>query len=383
MRTRPVLAMSLFGLVSSTMLCGQSAQRSDLVNFQLVEVADGFERPWSITFLPAGDMLVTEKAGRLRIVRDGVLLPDPVTGTPPVATRGQAGMLDVVLHPDYGDNQLIYISYSKIREDGGATTAVGRGRYQDGAIEGFEDVFVAESRGNGHYGSRIVFDNEGYMFVTIGDRQASPSGDLEAHPAQDLSNHAGTVVRLHDDGRIPSDNPFVGRDGALSSIWSYGHRNQQGMAYDPATGNLWATEHGPRGGDELNLVRPGLNYGWPVIGFGINYNGTTIHASSSRSGMEQPEHYWVPSIATSGTMFYTGDVFPEWRGNIFVGGMAGEQLARLTLDGTTVTGEETLIEGFGRIRDVKQGPDGYIYLVIDNSRGGRTPIVRLEPNSGE
>jgi glucose/arabinose dehydrogenase len=332
-----------------------------------------------MAFLPGGDMLITERPGRLRIVRDGSLLPDPVPGVPEVLAQGQGGLLDVVPHPDFASNRMLYLSYSK-PVDQGATTAVVRGRFEGDRLTQVEELFEAQSRGNGHYGSRIVFDDAGYMFITIGDRQAPPSGDLAAHPAQDLSNHHGVVVRLHDDGRVPDDNPFVGREGALPEIWSYGHRNQQGMAIHPETGALWATEHGPQGGDELNLIQPGLNYGWPVVGYGVNYrSGTAIHAATQAEGMESPVHFWVPSIGTSGLAFYTGDRFPEWRGDAFAGGLSGAQIARLTFDGNRVVAEETLLLGVGRVRDVRQGPDGLLYVALDGRGGATTAVVRMEP----
>jgi glucose/arabinose dehydrogenase len=350
-------------------------------DYRVVTVAEGLINPWSIAFLPSGDMLVTERPGRLRIVRDGRLLPDPVPGVPDVLAQGQGGLLDVVAHPDFASNRLIYLSFSKpVPGEEGATTAVVRGRFDNDRLTDVEEIFEAVSRGRGHYGSRIAFDGQGHVFISVGDRQAPSTGDLEAHPAQDLSNHHGTIIRLHDDGRVPDDNPFVGQAGARPEIWSYGHRNAQGLAVHPETGDLWANEHGPQGGDELNRVTPGANYGWPVIGFGVNYrSGTTIHEGTHREGMESPIHVWVPSIATSGLLIYTGDRFPRWRGNMFVGGLAGEQLARLELDGTTVRHEETLARGMGRIRDVRQGPDGYIYLAIDHRGGEPTSIVRLEP----
>jgi glucose/arabinose dehydrogenase len=334
-----------------------------------------------MAFLPGGDLLVTERPGRLRLVRNGQLVAEPVSGVPAVLAQGQGGLLDVVLHPNFASNSLIYLSFSKPLVEGrGATTAVIRARYENARLSDVQEIFEAVSRGAGHYGSRLAFDRQGFLFITIGDRQAPPSGDLEAHPAQDLSNHHGTVVRLHDDGRVPADNPFVGREGARPEIWSYGHRNQQGLVIHPETGDIWATEHGPQGGDELNLIRPGLNYGWPVVGYGVNYrSGATIHVGTHREGMEPPVHIWVPSIATSGLLLYTGDRFPAWRGNLFVGGMAGEQLARLTLDGQRVVNEETLVQGRGRIRDVRQGPDGFIYLAIDDRQGRPRSILRLEP----
>jgi glucose/arabinose dehydrogenase len=356
-------------------------RRSAYHDYRVVTVADGLVNPWSIAFLPNGDVLVTERPGRLRIIRDGELLPTPVPGVPEVLAEGQGGLLDVAPHPDFASNRLLYLSYSKpYADEEGATTAIGRGRLENDRLEDFEDIFVANSRGRGHYGSRIVFDGDGHIFFGVGDRQAPPQGDLASHPAQDRSNHHGTINRIHEDGRIPDDNPFVGQDGIEPSIWSYGHRNPQGLVLHPETGDLWETEHGPQGGDELNVIQAGANYGWPVIGFGVNYgSGAAIHGGTMDEGMEAPLHFWVPSIALSGLMVYTGDRFPAWRGNIFAGGMAGEQLARLTLDGHVVVNEETLVQRMGRIRDVRQGPDGYIYLAIDDRGGAETPVVRLEP----
>ncbi|MDE2772204.1 MAG: PQQ-dependent sugar dehydrogenase [Gemmatimonadota bacterium] len=352
------------------------------VAHEVVTVVRGLSNPWSLAWLPNGDMLVTEQSGRLRIVRDGELLAEAVQGVPEVVARGQGGLLDVALHPDFETNRLLYLSYARPREGGGASTGVVRGRLQDDALVGLEQIWVAQSAGRNHYGSRLAFDAEGYLYVTAGDRQVSARGglaELSAHPSQDLSTHYGVVVRLHDDGRIPADNPFVGRDGALADIYSYGHRNPQGLAFHPETGDLWLNEHGPQGGDEVNLILPGRNYGWPVVGHGVNYgSGTRIHVDTNREGMEPPVHYWVPSIAPSGLLVYTGDRFEEWRGSMFVGGLAGQQLARLSLEGRTVTGEETLVRGMGRIRDVRQGPDGLIYLVFDSPG----MIARLEPAGG-
>jgi glucose/arabinose dehydrogenase len=375
------VAASIWLSVATTATAQETVMRSAYHDYRIVTVVEGLEHPWSIAFLPSGDMLVTERPGRLRIIRNGSLLPDSVEGVPEVFARGQGGLLDVVPHPDFATNRLLYLSYSKPYPDGeSATTAIIRGRLENDRLTEVEELFQAESRGRGHYGSRIAFDGQGYIFFSVGDRQVPSRGDLEAHPAQDITNHHGTINRLHEDGRVPDDNPFVDQDGARPEIWSYGHRNPQGLAFDPETGDLWATEHGPQGGDELNLVQRGLNYGWPVVGYGVNYgSGSAIHEGTHREGMEPPVHFWVPSIATSGLMIYTGDRFPEWRGNIFVGGMAGRQLARLTMDGQDVVLEETLVPGIGRVRDVRQGPDGYIYLAIDDRRGGLTPIVRLEP----
>ena len=299
---------------------------------------------------------------------------------PKVFAQGQGGLMDVVPHPDFAANRLIYLSYSKPNPTGThATAAVVRARFENDRLMDIEEIFEAVTQGQGHYGSRLAFDQDGFLFITLGDRQAPPRGNLEAHPAQDRSNHHGTTIRLHDDGRIPVDNPFVD-ERALPEIWSYGHRNVQGLAIHPETGDIWINEHGPQGGDELNLLRPGVNYGWPVIGFGVNYrSGSAIHEGTHREGMESPVHVWVPSIGISGLLVYTGDRFPEWRGNLFAGGMSGQQLARITLDGQHVVTEETLVHGIGRVRDVRQGPDGYIYLAIEDDDGAPTPIVRLEP----
>ena len=378
---RTSLAAGTIGLslcLAAPLGCQSEIGQSGDHEYRIVTVVEGLDHPWSFTLLAGGDMLITERPGRLRIVRDGELLPEPVPGVPEVRARGQGGLLDVALHPDFATNRLVYLSFSKPEEDGSAaTTAVVRGRFENDRLEDVEQIFQADTRGRNHYGSRLAFDRDGFLFITVGDRQASPSGDLAAHPAQDLSNHHGTVIRLHDDGSVPSDNPFVDSAGARPEIWSYGHRNAQGLAIDSETGDIWITEHGPQGGDELNLILPGRNYGWPVIGYGVNYgSGSAIHEGTHREGMEQPVHYWVPSIATSGLLLYTGDRFPGWRGNLFAGGLRGAQLARLTLAGREVTNEETLVRNRGRIRDVRQGPDGYIYVAFDEGHG---EIVRLEP----
>ena len=356
--------------------------RSANHDYRVVKVADGLITPWSIAFLPGGDMLITERPGRLRLVRNGVLRMAPIEGVPEVLAQGQGGLFDVVLHPDFESNRMIYLSYAKPIGDGTeATTAVARGLFENDRLTDVEDIFVAETRGSpGHYGGRLAFDADGYLFVTVGERQVPSRGDLEAHPAQDISNHHGTVNRLHDDGSVPTDNPYVGQSGVRPEIWSYGHRNPQGLAIHPETGDIWITEHGPQGGDELNRILPGLNYGWPVIGYGVNYrSGLAIHEGTQRDDIEAPTHFWVPSIATSGLMIYTGDLFPAWKGNIFAGGLAGQQIARLTLDGQRVVQEETLLQGMGRVRDIRQSPDGYIYVALESRDGSPTAVVRLEP----
>ena len=361
--------------------------------YRVVTVVDGLQDPWSIAFLPGGEMLVTEKPGRLRIVRNGVLQPEPIAGTPEVRYLGQGGLLDVVLHPDYESNRLIYLSFSKPNEDGSqGTTAVVRGRLEGNRLDDVEEIFEAKawSITGSHYGSRLAFDAQGYLFITVGDRGARPAMETAyQHAAQDLTNHQGTVIRLHDDGRVPADNPFVGRADALPEIWSYGHRSPQGLAIHPETGDIFQSEHGPQGGDELNLILPGRNYGWPVIGYGTNYGGTRLFSTREVEGMEQPLQHFTPSIAPSGLMVYTGDRFPEWKNSIFMGGMADPQVARLPLvgegEGVYVGRMERppLMIGFGRIRAITQGPDGLIYIAIDDRRSGDlTPIVRLEPSDG-
>lgn len=355
--------------------------RSAYHDYRLVTVAESLVEPWSIAFLPGGDMLITERIGRLRVLRQGKLLPQPVEGVPTVFHSSQGGLLEVAPHPNFAANRLLYLTYSKPgATDAEATTALVRGRFENDRLTGVEQLFASISQGRNHFGGKIAFDKNGYLFLTLGDRQVPPAGNLEAHPAQDLSNHHGKLIRLHDDGRVPADNPFVNRAGARPEIWSYGHRNIQGIAVHPDTGEIWTNEHGPQGGDELNRPQAGRNYGWPIIGFGVNYTtGLAIHSGTHRQGMEQPVHVWVPSIGVSGAMFYTGDRFPHWRGNLFVGGMVGQQLARLTLRGQRVVNEETLVQDMGRIRDVRQGPDGLIYLVTDDRDGKPTPVFRMEP----
>jgi aldose sugar dehydrogenase len=337
-----------------------------------VTVVEGLEHPWAVAFLPGGEILVTERPGRLRVVRDGQLIAQPVAGVPEVWARGQGGLLDVVPHPDFASNRLVYLSYSKPGPRG-ATTAVIRGRFEGDRLTDVQEVIEARAWGTRgqHFGSRLAFDPEGYLYITTGDRG-------EMNRAQDLTDHAGAVLRLHDDGRVPADNPFVGRDDARPEIFTWGNRNGQGLAVHPETGQVWQNEHGPRGGDEVNLLQPGRNYGWPVITFGINYDGAPITDRTEQPGMEQPVHHWVPSIATSGMTFYTGDRFPGWRGDLFVGGLAGQVLSRLRLDGTRVVEEERLLENVGRIRDVRTGPDGYLYVLLD---AARAPLLRLEPTS--
>ena len=341
--------------------------------YEVVTVVDGLEFPWGMVFLPNGDFLVTERPGRLRIVRDGVLESEAISGVPEVWYGGQGGLLDVALGPDFAEDPWVYLSYSKPGPDRVITTAVARGRLRGNTLVDVAEIFVAEAwaRGPVHFGSRIVFDADGYLLVSVGER-----GEMEQ--AQNPANHQGTINRLNPDGSIPSDNPFVGQDGVQPSIFAYGNRSPQGLAIHPLTGALWETEHGARGGDELNRIEAGLNYGWPIITHGINYNGRPIgDGLREREGLEQPVHFWVPSIATSGLLFYSGDRFPRWVGDAFVGGLAGQQLARVIMEGDQAIGEETLLDGYDRrIRAAVQGPDGLIYVLTDHLDG---VVARLQP----
>lgn len=340
---------------------------------RLVTVARGLERPWGMAFLPDGRLLVTEKPGRLRVVgADGKVGP-PLAGVPAVDAAGQGGLLDVALDPEFAANRLVYLSYAEPR-DGGNGTAVARGRLTESGLADVRVIFRQQPtvRSGHHFGSRLVFARDGRLFVTLGERNS------ERARAQTLDSHIGKVVRIERDGKVPADNPFAGRAGALPEIWSYGHRNVQGAALHPVTGELWSNEHGPRGGDELNRTLAGRNYGWPKVTYGVEYSGAKIGDSPTAPGIEPPVHYWVPSIATSGLLFYTGDRFPRWKGNAFVGGLKSEQLSRLELDGNEVVHEEVLLRGVvgDRVRDVEQGPDGLIYLLTDEADGR---LLRIEP----
>ena len=364
-------------------------------SIRVVPFVTGLVDPWSVAFLPNGDMLVTERGGQLRLVRNARLLPEPLSGVPAVRAQGQGGLQEVALHPNFAQNRFVYLSYAKPGSDASqGTTALARGRFENDRLVDVREIFEAAAWADtpGHFGARIAFDRDGFLFMSVGDRMAGLSAQgmdpntLATHPSQLLTNHQGTIVRLRDDGSVPNDNPFVGRQNALPEIWSYGHRNPQGLAIHPQTNALWSTEHGPQGGDELNVIRRGANYGWPVIGYGVNYVvGTEIHKNRYQEGMEQPTAFWVPSIGISGLMFYQGDQFPNWKGNAFVGGMSGahQQLVRISLNGTTVLNRESLLVGEYRIRDVREGPDGFVYLATDNIYGQPSSIVRLEPADEE
>jgi aldose sugar dehydrogenase len=343
-------------------------------------VAEGLTAPWAIAFLPDGRKLVTEKPGRLRVVNaNGELDPNPVTGLPEVIDHGQGGLLEVAIHPDFSNNGWVYLGFSdgtrtkrdNARDEIRCITAVVRGRIKDGAWTDQEWIYRPDEAFRGgsgvHFGTRFVFD-QGYLYFAIGER----GGMMEA---QDLSRPAGKIFRLHDDGRVPADNPYVNTPDALPGIWSYGHRNPQGLAMDPRDGALYNTEHGPRGGDELNLVQPGKNYGWPVITYGMNYDGTPMVGITAKEGMEQPLAYWVPSLAVCGLDFYTGDRFPNWRNDLFSGGLASQEVRRIRLEGKEVVAQEVVLKNIGRVRDVATGPDGFLYVLLN----GPDRIVRLIP----
>lgn len=340
------------------------------VEFRVETVAEGFEHPWDMAFLPDGRLLVSERPGRLNLLdlRNGSRTP--VTGLPELAAVGQGGLLDVALHPRFAENRWLYLSYTAAGESGFATH-VGRGRLQDGQLTGFQELYRAApfAEGGQHFGGRLAFDRDGFLFLGLGDRG-------QRQRAQDLTDPNGSLLRLTDEGIAPVDNPFVGRDDAADTIYSYGHRNIQGLTVHPQTGRIWLHEHGPQGGDELNLPEPERNYGWPAITYGEEYGGGSI-GPTHQAGMEQPIHYWTPSIAPSGMSFYTGDAFPGWKGSLFIGALAGRHLVRLSLDGNRVVAEERLLAAREqRIRAVEQGPDGFLYLLID---ADDAPLLRLRP----
>jgi glucose/arabinose dehydrogenase len=341
---------------------------------RVVPYVRGLAAPWSMAFLPNGDMLVTEKVGRLRIVRNGVLDPQPISGTPQVVATQQGGLLEVALHPRFAENRYLYLTYSKAGEQGN-TTALARGRFDGKALTEVADLFVADawSKGGLHFGSKLAFGPDGMLYMTVGERN-------DRTRAQDTTHHAGKILRLRDDGTVPMDNPFVGRAGFRPEIYSYGHRNLQGLTFHPTTGQLWETEHGPQGGDELNLIQAGKNYGWPLVTLGREYSGDPITPVWYREGMEQPVTVWVPSIALSGMVFYTGDRLPGWKGDLFVGGLSGLQLHRVVFANGGPRGREVLLGDLKqRIRDVRQGPDGYLYLATDANPNGA--ILRIEPGA--
>ncbi|WP_297800959.1 PQQ-dependent sugar dehydrogenase [uncultured Brevundimonas sp.] len=338
-------------------------------------IASGLEHPWGLALLPDGNWLVTEKPGRLRIVTKEGQIGAPITGVPAVDSKGQGGLLDVILSPTFGQDRLVYFSYAQPRE-GGNGTAVARARLSDdnSRLENLQVIFqVAQTYdGDKHYGSSLAFAPDGKLYITIGERSDKP----KRPDAQNLGTHHGKVVRINADGSVPQDNPFVGRDGALPHNFTYGHRNPQGIAIQPGTGRVWTIEHGTRGGDELNLIAAGNNYGWPIAGYGIEYNGQPIPGmSSTAEGTVQPVYYWDPVIAPGGMTFYQGAMFPEWEGNALIGGLGGKHLVRLVLENDRVVGEERLLTGLGeRIRDVAVATDGAVWVITDEDNG---KLVRL------
>jgi glucose/arabinose dehydrogenase len=376
------ILMSLYlriALLSMALLTSALAQdrpaviNSEKHSFRVVTLLTALENPWSVAFLPDGRMLVTERAGRLRLVgQDFRLDLKPIAGLPDVVSQGQGGLFDVVLHPEYAQNGWIYWAYNAPGA-GGWGTALARGKLQGSRMTEVQVLFSMQpkTRSNQHFGGRIVFDKAGMLYLTLGDR-----GDKDR--AQKLDDHAGSVIRLHDDGRVPADNPYAKRTGALPEKWTLGNRNMQGAALHPKTGELWTHEHGPQGGDEVNVMRSGLNYGWPVITYGVNYGfGTRIGEGQTKPGMVQPLHLWAPSIAPSGMAFVSGSKFPQWTGDLLIGALRDQMLVRLVLDGEKVVREERLLKGLvGRIRDVRMGPDGLVYLLTDDAEGA---LLRLEP----
>jgi glucose/arabinose dehydrogenase len=348
------------------------------VAFDVVKVAGGLQNPWGLAFLPDGRMLVTERPGRLRIVSAGGSLSRPVAGLPAVDARGQGGLLDVALDPGFASNGMIYWSFAEPRDGGANNTAVARGQLVGGAeprVDRVELIYHQSPamKSTAHFGSRLVFARDGTLFVTQGERGIT-EGRMQA---QRLDGLLGKIVRLNADGSIPRDNPFAGAAGARPEIWSIGHRNIQGAVLNPATGELWAVEHGTRGGDEINIARKGKDYGWPTIAYGIEYRGAPITGDiTQKDGMEQPRYYWDPVIGPSGMAFYTADLFPAWKGSLFIGGHATNDLVRLTLDGENIVGEERLLQSLReRIRDVRQGPDGAVYLLTDSSSGTLLKLI--------
>lgn len=370
-----IIALVLALLPGVAFASADDVVASAIHQFRVQTVAEGLDHPWAIAQLPDGRFLITERRGNLLLLEKPGAVPVAVEGVPPVAAVGQGGLLDVKLHPRYEDNGWIYLTFAKPAGAGSLTSLV-RAKLKGTRLEDMQTVFdppAEQATDSGlHFGSRIAFDGRGHVFFSIGDRGGPTTPD---NLAQDLGSVTGKIHRLHDDGSVPDDNPFIGKPSAMPSVWAYGVRNPQGLVYDAASGRLWETEHGPRGGDELNIIRKGANYGWPLATYGINYSGTTITGATSLPGMEGPVVQWTPVIAASGLDIYRGDKFPRWKDNLFAGGLAGQRLVRLEMNGPAVKRQEILLKDTGRIRDVRSFDDGFLYVVYDEP--GK--VVRLEP----
>lgn len=379
--SRLALATASFAFAAPA-LAVDAVVETEKASLRVETVAEGLSHPWGIAFLPDGSALVTERPGQLRLLSAEGALSEPIAGVPEVDARDQGGLLDVALDPSFADNRRVYLSFSEPGEDGANSTAVARGTLSRDA-RALSDVGVIFSQqpkvaSTQHFGSRLVFDGAGDLFITMGER----SKEEFRGQAQELGSHLGKIVRIHPDGDVPEDNPFIRTEGALPEIWSYGHRNVQAAAINPETGALWEIEHGPMGGDELNIPEAGKNYGWPVVSFGVNYDGTPVGSGEpDGEGFEDAIYQWTPVIAPSGMTFYGGDAFPDWQGNLFVGGLRATALVRLELDGNSVTHEERMLEDLGlRIRDVVEGPQGALYLLTDEDDG---QVLRISPAEGE
>lgn len=370
----PVLLFSLLSVSS----CSQGPETSTVNETPVVQGKDSVKvktlyselsNPWGMTWLPDGRLLVTERSGEILVFKDDKYTGQKLSGVPEVHAKGQGGLMDIQLHPKYNDNGWIYLAYSKPLS-GGSSTAIMRAKLNGNQLVEKKDIFIGDPAlsANHHYGSRIAFDNDGYLYFVAGERGTNKK-------VQDLSNDHGKIHRIYDDGRIPQDNPFVNQAGAKPSIWSYGHRNPQGMVYDSENNRLWAVEHGPKGGDELNLVEKGKNYGWPLVTYGINYNGQPISDKTEMEGVQNPVKYWVPSPAPCGMALVTSDKYPGWKGNLLIANLAFKYLGRIQLDGTKFVAEEKMLEKVGRIRHVAQSPDGYIYVVTE----GPGKLLKLIP----
>ncbi|MDQ3291867.1 MAG: PQQ-dependent sugar dehydrogenase [Bacteroidota bacterium] len=370
-----LILLAAFGTLAATSPLPHSSKSkpevvADSTTFTVDKLYEGFNNPWGMAWLPDGRLLVTERAGQILVFKNNKFTGEKLTGVPEVFAEGQGGLLDIKLHPDYNKNKWIYISYSKPVE-GGATTAIMRFKLQGNQLVEKKDIFLAKPylKANFHFGSRIIFDKDKFLYFSSGERGTQPK-------VQELDNDHGKIHRIYDDGRIPQDNPFVNQKGAHPSIWTYGHRNPQGMVYDAENNRIWAIEHGPKGGDELNLIQKGKNYGWPKTSYGINYDGTILTEYKEMAGVENPVRYWVPSIGPCGMTMVTSNRFPDWKGNLLIGALAFRHIARVQLDGTKYVKEQKLVQDIGRVRSVAEGPDGYIYAITV----GPGLLIKLTPS---